>query len=88
MSLKLFLLIQFIGFYHSQDFEIKLQNIRGNVKGTNMLFLLDRINENGVLVFNMVDKGVARHSGRTHLWMVPLRMFKKPKTAKCFFPRP
>jgi hypothetical protein len=36
MNLKLFLLIQFIGFYHSQDFEDELQNIRGNVKGRNI----------------------------------------------------
>ncbi len=28
-------------------------------------------------MFNKVDKGVARCSGRTHLWMVPLRIVSR-----------
>jgi hypothetical protein len=39
--------------------------------------ILDKLNKNGILVFNMVDKGVARHSGQTHSWMVPLRIISR-----------
>jgi hypothetical protein len=56
MSLKLFILVKFTRFYHSQDFEDEFQNIRGNVKGKNMLSLLDKLNKNGLLVSNRVEQ--------------------------------
>jgi hypothetical protein len=37
-----------------------------------MLSLLDKLNKNGLLVSNKVDKGVARHSGQIQPSMVPL----------------
>jgi hypothetical protein len=87
MSLKLFLIVQFKRFYHSLDFEDELQNIRGNVKGRNMLSLLDKPNKNGVLMSKWVDKRIARHSGRTHSWIVSENGLGS-KNNQFFSPRP